>query len=90
MLNIHEYCDLFSAVIGESSPESINENLKSVTRTINMDAIPVVDRVVLSNHILKSLSREHRIQLAQALIQERLLIKRTNYLIGALLLRNLL
>mgnify|MGYP000062543634 CR=1 FL=1 len=72
MLNIHEYCDLFSAVIGESSPESINENLKSVTRTINIDAIPVVDRVVLSNHILKSLSREHRIQLAQALIQEQI------------------
>ena len=72
LLNIHEYCDLFSAVIGESSPESINENLKSVTRTINIDAIPVVDRVVLSNHILKSLSREHRIQLAQALIQEQI------------------
>ena len=72
LLNIHEYCDLFSAVIGESSPESINENLKSVTRTINIDAIPVVDRVVLSNHILKSLSREHRIQLAQSLIQEQI------------------
>lgn len=72
LLNIHEYCDLFSAVIAESSPESINENLKSVTKTINVDAIPVVDRVVLSNHILKSLSCEHRIQLAQSLIQEQI------------------
>lgn len=72
MYNVHEYCELFSAIIAESSPDNINENLNSLTKTINVDAIPVADRVVLSSHILKKLSREHRIQLAKLLIQEQI------------------
>ena len=72
MYNVHEYCELFSAIIAESSPDNINENLNSLTKTINVDAIPVADRVVLSSHILKKLSREHRIQLAKSLIQEQI------------------
>lgn len=72
LYNVHEYCELFSAIIAESSPDNINENLNSLTKTINVDAIPVADRVVLSSHILKKLSREHRIQLAKLLIQEQI------------------
>jgi hypothetical protein len=39
---------------------------------MNVDAIPVADRVILSNDILQHLSREQRIALATALIQEQI------------------
>lgn len=60
MYNIHEYCELFGTITAESSPNDINGNLKALTKTINVDAIPVADRVILSSHILKNLSREQR------------------------------
>lgn len=72
MYDVHEYCKLFESIIAESSPDNINENLNSLTKTINVDAVPVADRVVLSSHILKNLSREERMQLAKSLIQEQI------------------
>lgn len=69
---MHEYYMLFENIIAESSPSNINENLKGLTKSMNVDSIPVADRVILSSHILKSLSLEQRIQLAKALIQEQI------------------
>ena len=72
MHSIHDYCKLFDEIIDSSAPSKINENLSKLTKTMNVDEIVVSDRVILSNHILKRLSRDQRIELAKALIQEQI------------------
>lgn len=72
MYSIHDYCKFFDEIIDSSTPSKINENLSNLTRTMNVDEIVVSDRVILSNHILKRLSRDQRIELAKALIQEQI------------------
>lgn len=72
MYDIHEYCELFESIIVKSSPEQITDNLRAITQTINIDTITVADRVILSNNILKHLSRNQRIMLSKSLIQEQI------------------
>lgn len=69
---IDDYCKFFDEIIDSSLPSTINENLSKLTRTMNVDEIAVADRVILSNHILKRLSRDQRMELAKALIQEQI------------------
>lgn len=72
MYNIEKYCELFENVILKSPPEDINFGLKEITQSMDVDTIPVVDRVKLSSDILVHLSREQRMLLAKALIQEQI------------------
>lgn len=71
-MSIDHYFPLFDNAIRVSSLENINQYLSSVTSTINVDAIPVEDRVCLSNHILQNLSLNQRMQLAKSLIKEQI------------------
>lgn len=72
MYNIRQYCELFEKEIESSLDEDINNNLKKLTSSINVDSIAVADRVILSSDILRCLSRTQRIQLAKSLIQEQI------------------
>lgn len=66
------YYSLFKDVINNSSLDQINDNLKSITRTIDVDKVSVSDRVELANYVLKLLSRDQRIMLAEVLIKEQI------------------
>lgn len=71
------YCDLASKTISSHvKPEEINENLARVTSSIEIDTIDVADRVVISNYVLKLLSREQRMYLAKSLIEEQVIKQR--------------
>lgn len=72
VINIDNYYSLFEEVIENSSPDQISDSLKTITRSIDVDKIVVSDRVKLSNYILKRLSRDQRMMLAKALIQEQI------------------
>lgn len=72
MINIDNYYSLFNETIENSSPDQISDSLKMITRSIDVDKIVVSDRVKLSNYILKRLSRDQRMMLAKALIQEQI------------------
>lgn len=76
MYHIEDYCKFFDEIIYSSTPQEINKKMSTLTRTMNVDEIAVDDRVVLSNHILKRLSRDQRIELAKALIQEQIVDQR--------------
>ena len=66
-----QICTLFdNATKKVSDNDSINEVLASVTVTLDVDSIPVADRVFISNHVLQSLNREQRMVLAKKLISE--------------------
>ena len=72
-MNTAQICNLFDqAIASATNPLQINEVLSSVTREIDVDAIPVADRVTISSHVLASLSREQRMELARALIKEQI------------------
>ena len=71
-MDIDRYKSFFKDVIDNSSLDQINNNLTSVTRLIDVDKIVVSDRVKLSNYILQNLSRDQRMVLAKALIQEQI------------------
>lgn len=72
MINIKTYCADFKDIITSSAPADINLNLKALTVTLRVDALPVKDRVTLSKTILETLSRDQRIQLAKDLIKEQI------------------
>ena len=64
-----EFCELISKTINaQTKPEEVNEKLSMLTSSIEIDTIDVQDRVVISNHVLKILTREQRMQLAKCLI----------------------
>ena len=69
-MNVEKYYSQFKDVIENSSIAEINNGLKSITRSIDVDKIAVSDRVKLSNYVLQHLSRDQRIMLAKTLIQE--------------------
>lgn len=72
LYNLQDYCKSFDDIIGSSKPSEINDNLNALTTTLKVEEISVDDRVTLSNHILKKLSRDQRMALAEALIQEQI------------------
>lgn len=72
MIIIEKYYPLFKNVIESTSPDRISDGLKAVTNSIDVDKIVVADRVKLSNYILKHLSRNQRMKLAEDLIQEQI------------------
>lgn len=76
LYNIQNYCTSFDVIIDSSKPSEINEKLNALTKTLRVEEISVDDRVTLSNHILKRLSRDQRIALAKALIQEQIVDQR--------------
>lgn len=72
-MNTAQICGLFDEAINATSdPTKINEALSNVTQQLDVDAIPVADRVTISSHVLLKLSRDQRMELARALIKEQI------------------
>lgn len=71
-MDIDRYFSQFKDVIDNSSLDQINEGLKTITRSLDVDKVIVSDRVKLSNYVLQHLSRDQRMILAKALIQEQI------------------
>ncbi len=71
-MEISHYISAIRMAIRSSSAENINTALSSITSQMNVEEIPVNERVQLSNYILRSLSREQRMQLAKSLIEEQI------------------
>lgn len=67
-----QYFNAIDRIIDSSSIKDINRRLSFVTSQMNVEEIPVNERVQLSNYILQRLSREQRIQLAKILIEEQI------------------
>lgn len=77
---IKKYCELLSSLITPNTkPEDVNEQLTAATNTIDISAIDISDRVIISNYTLKLLSKEQRMQLSKSLIEEQV-IKQRNLL----------
>lgn len=74
---LKEYCDLLASEITPATPpEQVNDKLLYATASIEVDKISVTDRVVLSNYILKLLTKEQRMHLAKLLIEEQVVTQR--------------
>ena len=58
------------------APSQIKETLDSLTSQIQIDAVPVEQRVILATHILRVLTREQRMELAKLLIMEQVIEQR--------------
>lgn len=71
-MNIERYYSQIKDIIDKSPVDQINDGLKTITNTIDVDKIAVSDRVKLSNYVLQHLSRDQRMMLAKALIQEQI------------------
>lgn len=73
-----EFCELISKTINaQTKPEEVNDKLSVLTNYIEIDTVDVQDRVVISNHVLKILTREQRMQLAKCLIEEQVIRQRS-------------
>lgn len=71
------YCQKIAEVIkNNKNPKTINTDLISSTSFIEIDKIDVPNRVIISDYALKLLSREQRMELAKALIEEQVINQR--------------
>lgn len=72
------YCDKMKEIIQRNkTPNTISMELLPGTTSIEISKVAVEDRVVISNYVLKLLSKEQRKQLAISLIEEQVLKQRS-------------
>lgn len=72
------YCDKMAEIIQKNkTPNTISMELLQGTTSIEISKVAVEDRVVISNYVLKLLSKEQRKQLAISLIEEQVLKQRS-------------
>lgn len=75
---LETYCKMMAEIIkNNQNPKTINKELTAGTTFIEIDKVDVVDRVHISNYVLKLLSKEQRKELAKALIEEQVINQRT-------------
>ena len=77
---LEAYCTAIKEIIkNNKDPQTINSELTTETIHIEIDKVPIEDRVTISNYALKLLSKEQRKELAKALIEEQV-VKQRNLL----------
>lgn len=75
--HLKAYCDKMEEIIHKNkTPNTISMELLPCTTSIEISKVAVEDRVVISNYVLKLLSKEQRKQLAISLIDEQVLKQR--------------
>ncbi|MCB7540072.1 MamI family restriction endonuclease [Tyzzerella nexilis] len=75
---IKAYCEMLEEIVkNNKTPETINKDLMSATKLIEIDKVDVADRVKISDYTLKLLSKEQRKELAKALIEEQVINQRS-------------
>lgn len=74
---LETYCRMMAEIINKNqNSKTINKELIAGTSSIEIDKVDVVDRVHISNYVLKLLSKEQRKELAKALIEEQVINQR--------------
>lgn len=74
---LESYCQMMAEIVrNNQDPKTINDELTIGTSSIEIDKVDIADRVHISNYVLKLLSKEQRMELAKALIEEQVINQR--------------
>lgn len=74
---VKDYMDEIKEQINNNAvPESIDDELRPITKKMDVDELEVKERVRISRYALELLSDEQRMQMAKALIQEQIVNQR--------------